>query len=220
MPPADTALPTAEPIYEALKSAIMAGLLAPGEPLRQDEIARQHGVSKIPVREALLRLEADGFVLFRKNRGATVREVSATEILNLMDIRLALECRALELAVPQMAESDLARARQLLDEYDRETVLERLSALNIRFHEALYAPCGNLPLLQMIRDLRARLGPAVRLLVTEATGIQRPASEHRAILAACAAGEAEKATALLRHHIETTRKETAAGLRQRRQPAD
>lgn len=209
-------MPTAGPIYEALKAAILSGALAPGEPLRQDEIARQHGVSKIPVREALLRLEVDGFVLFRKNRGAIVREVSPAEILNLMDIRVALECRALELAVPQMADSDLARAREILQDYDREHALERRSLLNIRFHEALYDPCGNPQLLQMIRDLRARLGPAVRLLVTETSGIHRPASEHHAILDASAAGKTDRAVALLRSHIETSRKETAAQLRRRR----
>ena len=205
--------PTADPIYATLRAAILSGALAPGEPLRQDEIARQHGVSKIPVREALLRLEAEGFVLFRKNKGATVREVSAAEILNLMDIRVALECRALELAVPAMAESDLAAAGLILRDYDHETDLEQRSLLNQRFHEALYDPCGNPPLMQLIRDLRARLGPAVRLLVTKTTGLERPASEHHAILAACAAGNAPQAAALLRAHIETSRKETAAALR-------
>lgn len=213
MTPKDNLQPTAEPIYEALKAAITAGTLLPGEPLRQDDIARQHGVSKIPVREALLRLEVDGFVQFRKNKGATVREVSATEILNLMDIRIALECRALELAVPQLAQSDLARAHALLDEYDSATNLESWSALNIQFHQALYEPCGNDPLLQMIRDVRARLGPAVRLLVTETTGLERPQDEHRAILAACEAGDVTAAVRVLRGHIETTRKETAARMR-------
>jgi DNA-binding GntR family transcriptional regulator len=209
----DSLQPTAEPIYEALKAAIMAGTLAPGEPLRQDDIARQHGVSKIPVREALLRLEVDGFVLFRKNKGATVRELSATEVLNLLDIRVALECRALELAIPQMAESDLERVRQLLNDYDRETRHEGWSTLNTLLHEALYEPCGNEPLLQMIRDVRARLGPAVRLLVSETTGLKRPQGEHRQILAACEAGDVPRAVHLLRRHIETTRKETAARLR-------
>lgn len=207
--------PTAEPIYEALKTAIMSGALSPGEPLRQDDIARQHGVSKIPVREALLRLEVDGFVLFRKNKGATVRELTATEVLNLLDIRVALECKALELAIPHMAESDLSVARSVLDDYSHETTAVAWSALNIRFHQSLYDPCGNEPLLQMISDLRARLGPFVRLLVTEATGFERPNAEHREILDACARGDRETAVELLRQHIETTKKETGARMRRR-----
>ena len=208
--------PMAEPIYEALKAAILAGELAPGEPLRQDEIARQHGVSKIPVREALLRLEVDGFVLFRKNKGATVREVAPSEVLDLMDIRVGLECRALELAVPQMAKSDLDRAHAILQDYSARATPAEWSSLNVRFHQALYEPCGNAALLTMIADLRARLGPFVRILVSETTGFERPAQEHQDILDACSAGDATRAVRLLREHIETTRKETAALMRRRR----
>ncbi|GGW38926.1 transcriptional regulator [Gemmobacter lanyuensis] len=203
---------TADPVYNALKSAIIAGELAPGEPLRQDEIARQHGVSKIPVREALLRLEVDGFVLFRKNKGAIVRELSAQEVLNLLDIREALECKALELAVPQMIDSDIAAAREIINSYGQKKTVEAWSALNLRFHQVLYEPCGNAPLLQMIDDLRARIGPVMRLLVTETTGLERPHAEHTAILEACIAHDTQKAVSLLRQHIQTTRKETAAKL--------
>lgn len=206
---------TADPVYHALKSAIIAGELAPGEPLRQDEIARQHGISKIPVREALLRLEVDGFVLFRKNKGAIVRELSAQDVLNLMDIREALECKALELAVPNMIESDLAAAREVIDAYGRERTVEAWSRLNLRFHQILYEPCGNPPLLQMIDDTRARIGPMMRLLVTETSGLERPHAEHLAILEACIAHDTARAVALLRQHIQTTRKETAAKLRRR-----
>lgn len=204
---------TADPIYDTLKSAIMAGELLPGSPLRQDEIARRHGVSKIPVREALLRLEVDGFVTFRKNRGATVRELSSHEVLNLMDIRLALECKALELAVPNMVQSDLDAAAGVLAEYGESTDVAAWSGLNIRFHQALYVPCDNPLLLQMIDDIRARIGPATRLLVTEASGFERPHREHCDILEACRVGQVEAAGELMRQHIETTRKEVAARLR-------
>ena len=206
---------TADPVYHALKSAIIAGELAPGEPLRQDEIARQHGVSKIPVREALLRLEADGFVLFRKNKGAIVRELSAQEVLNLLDIREALECKALELAVPLMIDSDIAAARAVIDEYGHEGTVEAWSGLNLRFHQILYEPCGNAPLLQMIDDLRARIGPVMRLTVTETSGLDRPHAEHQAILQACIDHDSDRAVTLLRQHIRTTRKETAAKLLRR-----
>lgn len=204
---------TADPIYHALKSAIIDGTLAPGAPLRQDEIARSHGVSKIPVREALLRLEVDGFVTFRKNKGATVRELSAHEILNLMDIRVALECKALELAIPKMVDADFRAAEGALSEYGESTDVAAWSNLNIRFHQALYEPCDNALLLQMIDDLRDRIGPAARLLVTETSGFDRPHREHCDLLAACRAGQVDIAVERLRRHIETTRKEIAARLR-------
>lgn len=206
---------TADPIYEAIKSAIMSGELAAGEPLRQDEIAKIHGVSKIPVREALLRLEADGLVLFRKNKGAIVRGLSAEEVLHLMDIRVALECKALELAVPLMVESDFSEARKLLNTYSRETDYKTWSKLNLRFHQILCEPSGNALLLEMIDDVRSRMGPFVRTLISETSGLKRPHQEHVAILDAAAKGKTSQAVELLRKHIETTKKEMAARLRRR-----
>lgn len=206
---------TADPIYESIKSAIIAGELPPGEPLRQDEIAKSHGVSKIPVREALLRLEVDGLVLFRKNKGAIVRGLSTEEVLNLMDIRVALECKALELAIPSMVDSDFTAARALLDTYSHETDYKSWSVLNVRFHQILYEPCGNALLLEMIDDVRSRMGPFVRTLMSETSGLKRPHQEHIAILDAAAKGKTEQAVELLRKHIETTKKEMAARLRRR-----
>lgn len=205
--------PTADPIYEAIKAEIVSGDLAPETPLRQDEIAARHGVSKVPVREALLRLEADGFVRFQKNKGASVRGLTTAELLQSMDIRTALECKALELAIPNMVAADFGAARRVLDAYESETRPERWSSLNVEFHDILYRPCGNPQLLRMISDLRQRVGPVMRLLVTEVTRLERPAREHRAILEACESGETDRAVNLLNRHIDTSKKETAAALR-------
>lgn len=204
---------SSEPIYTILRNKIIAGDFAPGEPLRQDEIAKAHGVSKIPVREALLKLEVDGFVLFRKNRGAVVRELSTEEILHLMDIRVALECKAIELAVPEMIQDDFDAAAAILEEYSQEMDPARWSDLNLRFHRLLYEPSGNDTLLQLISDIQQRIGPSLRQFVTETSGRDRPNAEHHQILGACREGRVDEAVALLRQHIETTKKETAARLR-------
>jgi DNA-binding GntR family transcriptional regulator len=206
---------SAEPIYAALREQIISGALAPGEKLLQDEIARTHGVSKIPVREALLRLETDGFVLFEKNRGAFVRELSSAEILDLMDIRVALECKALELAIPNMIQSDLDGAAAILEEYSQRMDVAEWSAQNLRFHHALYEPCANPSLMQLISDIQQRIGPNLRHFVSEISGLARPDAEHRQILQACRDGDSAAAVALLARHIETTKKETAARLRRR-----
>ncbi|TNF21375.1 MAG: GntR family transcriptional regulator [Rhodobacteraceae bacterium] len=204
---------TADPIYEILRERIIGGAVSPGTALRQDEIARELGVSKIPVREALLKLEVDGFVTFRKNRGATVRDLSTGEILNLIEIRSALECRALDLAIPNMIEADYAAADEILATYAAATQEADLSALNLKFHQTLYEPCGNPILLRLISDVQQRIGPALRAFVTQTSGLQRPQAEHLEILAACRAQEGGRAASLLRDHIETTRKEVAARLR-------
>lgn len=203
----------ADPVYESLRKSILSGQLAPGVPLRQDEIAKQFGISKIPVREALRRLEVESLVRFERNKGASVRQPTETEVLQLLDVRIALECRALELAVPNMIASDFEDMRKHLADYSQRTSVEEWSEMNARFHHMLYEPCGNEPLLQMIDELQARLGQFLRVLLSTARGLERPNREHEQMLAACEAGDRERAVQVLRGHIETTQKEVAAFLR-------
>lgn len=205
----------ADPIYDDLRAQIISGEFSAGMPLRQDEIAKQFGVSKIPVREALRRLEVDNLVVFERNKGAAVRRYTEAEILDLLDIRIALECRALELAIPNMIEGDLRDMRGLLADYAQRTDVAEWSEMNARFHQMLYEPCGNQQLLSMIKDLQQKLGQYVRVLVSQATGLDRPMREHDEILKACERGEVETAVSLLRQHIEVTKKEVAAFLRRK-----
>lgn len=203
----------AEPIYDALKAQILSGEF-PGEmPLRQDNIAARYNVSKIPVREALRRLENEGLVIFRPRRGAFVRKMTDPEVLHLMDIRVALECRALELSIPNMIDADSKAIHKLLDDYSKRTEVSEWSELNRQFHQSLYEPCGNTELLDMVSDIQQKLGRHLRLLVTEISGLERPMREHAQILAASENGAIEDAVRLMRDHIETTKKEVAARLR-------
>lgn len=199
-----------EAVYAALRRDILSGALEGGTPLRQDEVAGNHGISKIPVREALRRLEMEGLVEFRPRRGAIVRQLSENDILELLDIRIGLECRALELAIPKMVDADLSLARDLLDEYAESTTPESWSELNLRFHLSLYEPCGNHQLLSMIHEVEQRMGAFMRLRVTQVSGLERPHREHLKILDACMAGDRANAVVALHDHIETTQKEVAA----------
>lgn len=202
-------------VHVALRSDILDGRLAGGAPLRQDEIAARFGVSKIPVREALRQLEIEGLVEFRPRRGAIVREIPDAEVLELIDVRLALECRALELAVPQMIEADLRLAREIQAEYATETDRKRWSELNLRFHHTLLEPCANHTLLSLLSNIEQRMGAVTRQRVTRIMGLERPVREHQAILEACEAGDTADAVGHLRRHIDTTRKEFVAFLRRR-----
>ncbi len=202
-------------VYQALRRDILAGKLDGGQALRQDDIARQHGVSKVPVREALRRLEMENLVEFLPRRGAIVRSVSDDDLLEMLDIRIALECRALELAIPNMADSDFQLAQEVLDEYQASPDKALWSELNRRFHGCILEPCGNRQLLSLINDFEQRVGPLVRLRVTEATGLERPMKEHRQILQSCREGAVNAAVDALRAHIETTKREVAASLRRR-----
>src|ERR1700752_1165284 len=105
-----------ELIVGGLRSDIVSGRLAPGEPLRQDEIARSFGVSHVPIREAFLRLEAERLVEIRPRRGAIVAVLSAAELEELIEMRAALECCALRIAMPKLTDGDVRKAAQVLDQ--------------------------------------------------------------------------------------------------------
>src|SRR5919204_6551984 len=112
-------------VADVLRDAIMRGVLKGGQPLRQDELAAQFGLSRIPVREALRQLEGEGLVTVNPHRGAVVSTLSSDELQEVCEIRSALETMALRLAIPHLDEEALARAEAILVETDRETdVLE------------------------------------------------------------------------------------------------
>ena len=197
---------TPDAVREALRRAISAGEMAPGFQLRQDELAERFGTSRIPVREALRQLEAEGFVTFLPNRGAVVSDLSIDEVIELLEIRIALECHALRLAIPAMGDIDLDDAKEILRSYDEEPDPEKWGAFNWRFHKALYAPCNRPRLLAMIEANYGHVGRFTRALVSRATGKDRPQREHYQLLEFCRDGEVEKAVRLLREHIVQTQK--------------
>jgi DNA-binding GntR family transcriptional regulator len=211
--PAKLSAPDA--VREKLRAAIRSGKLAPGLQLKQDELAERFGTSRIPVREALRQLEVEGYVTIHPNRGAMVAELRLDEILELMEIRVALECHALRLAVPQMSEIDLETAEGILRAYDEEPEPETWGEMNWRFHETLYAPCNHPKLLAMIEANYGHVSRFTRGMVSRTVGKDRPQQEHYKLLAACRKGEADRAVQLLGEHIAHTQKSLMALARRR-----
>jgi DNA-binding GntR family transcriptional regulator len=187
---------------DAIKRAILAGELRPGQPLVESELAGQLGVSKTPVREALKTLAGSGLVTISPYKGAAVRVIDDASARHIYDLRRLLEPEALARAVAAgtgwaAADGALARAESATDEAAR-------SLATRDFHRALYAESGNPLLTRMLDDLRDQAA-----LVSAAAWRRDPPSwaresaEHRAILTAAAAGDAGQASALLRAHIES-----------------
>jgi DNA-binding GntR family transcriptional regulator len=205
-------------VRDQLRQAIYAGKFQPGEQLRQEELADRFGTSRIPVREALRQLEAEGLVTLHPNRGAVVAELSLQEVLEMLDIRIALECRALYLAVPNMIDSDFETATKILKSYDKEPRPQKWGEMNWRFHETLYLPCNRPKLIAMIEANYGHVSRFIRTQVSIASGKEKPQKDHYEILAACHAGDARKATALLEQHITHTQKSLMAASRQARKP--
>lgn len=192
-------LSTPDRVLEQLRSDIVNGRLAPGEPLRQDEIARSFGLSHVPIREAFLKLEAEGLVEIRPRRGAIVSDLSAAEIEELNEMRAALECCVLRIAVPRFTESDFTKAASVLDRIDRQP--GRWAELNAEFHAALYEPAERPRLLNAILSLQRNVERYLRHEVKVANNLAASQREHRKLLTLMKRGRAEEACALLASHI-------------------
>lgn len=192
---------TPDLIAEALRQAIQHGLFAEGQSLRQDEIATQFGVSRIPVREALRQLEAEGLVTFHPNRGAMVAVLSPTAAQEICEIRIALESTALQLAIPQFTDVELDRAAAILQEVEQTTDPIRWSDLNWQFHAALYTPANRPRLLTLIKTLHVNVDRYIRLQIQVFDYRDRSQQEHHQLLAACQQRDETQAVTLLQYHI-------------------
>jgi len=196
-------------ILAALRDDISSGKLAPGAVLRQAELAEQFGTSRIPVREALNSLQAEGLVQIEPNRGAFVTTLSAEELHELFDLRVLLETDVLRRAAPMHTERSLRRLEAIQHELDGETVPQEWLRLDRAFHDELYAPSARPRSLQLVASLRAsverfylvRLGPEAR----------RPEwnDEHQRLIALVRAGDAEGACAMLAGHLRETERSMA-----------
>jgi DNA-binding GntR family transcriptional regulator len=192
-------------VLEAIRRAILAGELKPGQPLVETDLAEVLGVSKTPVREALKTLAGAGLVIMSPYKGAAVRVVDDAQARHVYDARLLLEPEALARAVA--LKQDWQPAHDALVRADRATSQAERSLANRDFHRELYVGCGNPLLVRMLDDLRDQTA-----LVSAAAwrheppeqqtpGWEQEAAEHRAVLAAAEDGDAERAASLLRAHI-------------------
>ncbi len=201
-----TKAPPIDRITIELRNRILSGELPGGLQLRQERIATEFGVSRIPVREALSRLEAEGLVTREHNRGCIVTALSLEDLEESLEIRLALETRALKLAIPRMTAAHFAALERILERYSRAAAPALWSELNLDFHLALYRPCALPRLVGMIESLIRGSDRYLRVYVSFVMGRDHPLEEHREILAACREREAARAVRLLEKHIERTRK--------------
>jgi DNA-binding GntR family transcriptional regulator len=205
-----------EAVLDAVKHAILAGELKPGQSLVETELAQVLGVSKTPVREALKTLAGAGLVTMSPYRGATVREIDMATAAAIYDLRLLVEPEAVGRAVRAAAAAPAgstgraglggpadqwAQASAALDDSAAAQDQAQRSLANRDFHRALYLGCGNSLIVKVLDDLRDQTALVSALSWQQAPSWEQEAAQHRAILAAARAGDADLATGLLREHI-------------------
>ena len=192
-------------VADELRRRIMAGAIPEGQQLRQEALAADLGVSRIPVREALRQLEAEGFVSIASHRGAVVSKLSLDEIAELFELRIRLECWLLGLAVPQMRGSDLEEAEAALETMISNRKIENWGQLNWQFHAALYGPSGRTATLRILRRISENMDRYIRLQISLTSGQLKAHREHKQLLQLCRAGNVSRAVATLEEHIVDVR---------------
>ena len=191
--------------YAALYEAILLGTLPPGERLVEAEIARQMGISRGPLREAIRQLEQDGLVEYRPRRGAVVAELTRERVLDAYSTRAELEGFAARLAAGRLAAADVARLEDLCELMQRCAEGGDSAGLlqaDVKFHQAICEIAGNRVLLR----LWTSLGPHGWTLFSGAQqrgyGLAALAARHRAVLAALQSGDAACAEQVAREHTQ------------------
>ncbi len=186
-----------EAVHDHLLTAMLRGELAPGSWVRQDDLAADLGVSKIPVREALQRLAAEGLVMFEANRGSVVPTLTADGAEEIYALRSALEPLLLRRSVKQLTIVHLATAEMALADPDAP-----IGEANWQFHQALYSGAGWDRGLTMVRHLHAAVAPYVVLYEAGLSGDSASDAEHRELLQCCRNRDVRGAVRVLSAHLD------------------
>jgi len=192
-----------EAIYEILRKRILSGTLLPGQRLKASALAAELGVSAIPVREALNRLRADAFVTIEPHKGAFVSELPKEDLIEYLEIRLRLECLAIEKAVPRLENSDLEELEGLVRGLDESLSLHdwlSYAGLNRTFHQRVYRASNSAILVSEIDRLFSLTERGSALFSMDLTYVQKSQAEHRAILAALKDRNTAKILRLMHSH--------------------
>jgi DNA-binding GntR family transcriptional regulator len=196
--------------YDELRAAILSGELEPGAPLRTAALAERHGTSRTPVREALVMLEKEGLVNLEPRRGAVVRGFATSDLIDLYELRVLVEPRAAELATERASTADHGRLRSLLTAQEalrgiEPAALLRHVELNSAFHAQILDLAGSDALLGAGRAAKG-IPHAFRAAFYRDDEQRRfSLACHREILAAMAAGSADRAGTAMRIHMLSAR---------------
>lgn len=201
----DTYKPLREIVFESLREAIISGHLRPGERLMEIQMAEEMGVSRTPVREAIRKLELEGFVVMVPRKGAYVAGVSIKDIADVFEVRAALEGLAAGLAAERITDAELEvleRSLVHVAEASEAGDLEKLVSMDTDFHDSLYKACRNERLVQILSNLREQIQRFRSTSLSHPGRMKLAWEEHKQIVEAISERNVEVARELAREHIE------------------
>lgn len=221
---AASAVSLPELVYRELRKAILNGVFAPGQMLRQEEVAVNLGVSRSPLREALPRLEAEGLVVLHPRRGYAVVELDPEQIREVFDLRIKLEADIAARSIKRRTAADVAHVRELAETmrqmsrrpHDNEAIAEWFE-LNARFHRAMLDPAGMPHHMRAVETARGIIEIYVRAELRLTGELHLAQDDHAQLAEAFLAGDEKRFVALTREHSQHSRDRLLARFRQ--QPA-
>ena len=211
----DSYQPLREVVCEALRDAIRDGILKPGERLMEIQLAEELGVSRTPVREAVRKLELEGYVIMMPRRGTYVSDLSIRDINEVFEIRTSLESLASGLAAERITEEELERLQRLLVSIGAHITsgdMEQIVATDTEFHELLYQASRNQRLVGIISNLREQLTRFRTTSMSFPGRLTATLEEHREIVEAIAQGDVRAARKAAERHMERSEQTLLASM--------
>ncbi|MBO4401995.1 MAG: GntR family transcriptional regulator [Selenomonadaceae bacterium] len=216
----DTYQPLREAVCETLRDAIRRGILEPGERLMEVQLADELGISRTPVREAIRKLEQEGYVIMMPRRGTYVSDVSVSDVKEIFEIRSALESLATGLAARRIEQDELETLQSLLIEiegYIAKNDIDKIVETDIKFHELLYKVSRNDRLVAIISNLKEQLARFRTLSMSYPGRLQETLEEHSDMVEAIANGDVSAARDAAEHHMERAEKTLLKAMRKAKQ---
>ncbi|MGE0798309.1 MAG: GntR family transcriptional regulator [Lautropia sp.] len=208
--------PLQERAVGELREAIVRGRIRPGERLSEPDLAQRFGISRSPIREALVQLEIEGFVERAPTGRVFVRPLDLEEARQLFVVRANLEGLAIRLAAENMSRRDTRRLEANLAAMDAASARGRISEalmLGAEFHQTIIDACGNRPLRESLSGFRARTSRYRHILASQEALSDHRIDEHRRILRALLVPDADEAERAMIDHIEASSRATLEALR-------
>ena len=207
LPALETSVRIVDRVHASLRDAILSGVLAPGTQLSVPELSRRLTVSRSPVREAVLQLVADGLAHEQPRKGVMVATVAPEDLTEIHEIREFLEALAARLCAPRCAPATAEALKAILDDQER-TIAARDAPgyfrTNAEFHRRIAQGSGNRRLITFQALLQDQMALALTRVARQAEHMDAGLKEHRRILRAIAARDADKAESAMRTHIANT----------------
>ena len=211
----DAYKPLREVVSETLRQAIRDGIFKPGERLMEIPLSEELGVSRTPIREAIRKLELEGFVIMIPRRGTYVADISLKDISQVFEIRSALEELAGALAAERITAEEVEYLERMLVEigtYIEKKDMDRIVEADVNFHEVLYKASRNERLVEIIHNLREQTLRFRTVSMNQPGRLAKTWEEHRLLVEAIADRDANKARKIARLHMEHSEQALLTGM--------